>query len=100
MIAGVSNTTAQKIINLFKNHPKINTLFVFGSRASNKYKNGSDIDLAIDGKEITGHDIIDLYKQVDDLYTPYKFDIISLQCLTNKTLYQRIISNGVVLFNK
>ncbi|WP_206528164.1 nucleotidyltransferase domain-containing protein [Marinitoga sp. 38H-ov] len=50
---GLKEEHLKIIIDYIKTIPEIEEVFIFGSRAMGNYKKGSDIDLAIKGKEIT-----------------------------------------------
>lgn len=52
-ISGISPTANQKLLELLKIFPEINKVILFGSRALNTQKEGSDIDLALFGNNIS-----------------------------------------------
>lgn len=76
------------IKNIFKNY-KIDNIIIFGSRAKGTYKNGSDIDLAILNK-INNNDLQNIYYEIDELNSPYKFDILIFDNITNEDLKDHI----------
>ncbi len=46
----LDNCTTEKILNIFKEFDKVEKVILFGSRAKGNAKIGSDIDLALVGK--------------------------------------------------
>ena len=49
---GLSDQVITKIIDVFTKFPEVKEVILYGSRAKGNYKRGSDIDLAIKGKNI------------------------------------------------
>lgn len=70
----------------------ISTSIIFGSRAENTYKNGSDIDIAIlgDEKKIS-------YLLNEESSLPYFFDVINLEKIKNKNLKEHINRIGIAI---
>ncbi|WP_229239703.1 nucleotidyltransferase domain-containing protein [Echinicola soli] len=81
---GLTDAEPDAINAVFKRHPKILCAVLFGSRAKGDYKNGSDIDIALKGKELT-LDILDIPIELEDLMIPYKFDIVGYNRIGEKT---------------
>ncbi len=46
---GLPKETIEQICCVLKNHPQVETVLLYGSRAKGNYKNGSDIDLTFTG---------------------------------------------------
>lgn len=59
-------------------------LYVFGSRAKNKARKYSDIDLAIDSQELTPQIKTKLEFTFENSTLPYEVDIINLNDIDNK----------------
>ena len=59
-------------------------LYVFGSRAKNRAKKYSDIDLAIDSQELTPQIKTKLEFTFENSTLPYEVDIINLNDIDNK----------------
>ena len=49
---GLNDNTIEAIQKVFETNSKIDKAIVFGSRAKGNYKEGSDIDLAVKGRNI------------------------------------------------
>ena len=95
---GLPERVIELLRSYFKSHPQITKVFVFGSRAMDKQSVGSDVDLAIitkADKDISGTVKADL----DELSTPYMFDVIDYRKITNPSLSEHIDRVGKVLFS-
>ena len=49
---GLKQTTIDKINSVFEKYPDVEQVIIYGSRAKGNYRNGSDIDITLKGKEI------------------------------------------------
>ncbi|GAE29520.1 nucleotidyltransferase family protein [Alkalihalobacillus hemicellulosilyticus] len=72
---------------------------IFGSRAMGNYKKGSDIDLAIKGKEITSETLYKLSDLLNEEYPlPYFFDVLHYEAITNENIKAHIDKEGKVIY--
>ena len=94
-ILGIDDSIEQDIISIaIKND--IKKLILFGSRARGDFKRTSDIDLAVEGGNISAFAV-----QVDeDVSTLFEFDIINLDGRVQKELLESIRREGVLLYEK
>jgi len=97
---GLQDSDVADILSIFQKNERINKIILFGSRAKGTYEMGSDIDLAISGSELKTNDILDLSNELEELDLPYKFDLIILERIKEKSLLEHICRVGVVLFDK
>jgi len=94
---GVSNYIWQQILQVCFKFPQVKQVILYGSRANNTYREGSDIDLAIDAPKMTEREFSLLWNAIDDLPIIFSFDIVHLQRLENEELIKAIKKNGVSL---
>jgi len=87
-----------KIVELIKKNNQILEVILFGSRAKGSFHEGSDVDLAIKGNNITLNDILDLANDLDNLNLPYKFDLVCYDKIKEKELIDHINRVGITLF--
>jgi len=74
---------------------EIEKVIVFGSRAMGNYKNGSDVDLAIVGKNIDRQIVIKFSSLLnEELPLPYFFDIVDYTHLDDISLKEHIDKEG------
>lgn len=59
---GLSPTTLDKLNSIFVQHPAIDSVLIYGSRAKGNYRPGSDIDLTIKGNEISFIEFMSIVK--------------------------------------
>lgn len=95
---GLPVRTIEEITAYFKTKPEIELVKIFGSRAKGTYRTGSDIDFAVwtDKQDsflrITG--------ELDDLPTPYKFDVIDYKNLSHEGMKNSIDRDGIVFYKR
>jgi predicted nucleotidyltransferase len=73
----------------------IGEVVLFGSRAMGNHKPGSDVDLAIKGKNVS-MELSSLLNE--ELPLPHHFDVVHYGSLESESLIQHIDEQGVVLF--
>ncbi len=72
---GLDQTTIDKINSVFIKYPEIEGVIIYGSRAKGNYREGSDIDITLKGENVTDKSRSTVWLDIDDLNTPYLFDI-------------------------
>lgn len=91
---GLPEKTFSLIKNFLSQFEEIKEIKIFGSRAKGNFKNGSDIDIALFGEKITDKLIRHISFELDELPTPYKFDVIDYKTIDNKNLKLEIDKYG------
>lgn len=95
---GLPERTINELIEYFKSKPEIEQVKIFGSRAKGNYRNGSDIDFAIWTDE---HEYFSRFSgELDELPTPYMFDVIDYKTLSHEGMKNSIDRDGVVFYKK
>ena len=97
---GLQDSDVSDIIGVITRNDKINRVILFGSRAKGTYHPGSDIDIALSGNGLNTHDIIDLTNELEELYLPYKFDLLILERIKEDELLDHISRVGKVLYER
>ncbi len=98
--SGLSDSIVGKLCRAFDNCQNLDTVILYGSRALGTYKTGSDIDLTFIGKQLSFSDVLKLEAELDDLLTPYSFDLSVFHELDNPKLIEHINRVGVVFYEK
>lgn len=89
----------QKLTEIFAHVDDIEEVILYGSRAKENAKEGSDIDLAIKGlKDLQG--IRKLEIQIDNLELPWEFDLTNYSSISNIELINHIDRVGVSIYQK
>lgn len=96
---GLDRDTIDLIKKLFQTFEKVEKVKIFGSRAKGNFKNSSDIDFALYG-EINEKLILHIASELDELPTPYKFDIVNYNDIDNENLKQSIDEFGKIFYIK
>lgn len=97
---GLSNTVISDIRSVFRKHTNIEKVLIFGSRAKGTYSEGSDIDLAAIGNDISFDQLMDINIQIEDLGLLYKVDVIDYNKNINTPIGEHIIRVGLPFYNK
>jgi len=95
----LSDKVITKIIQVFTQFPQIEEAILYGSRAKGNYKKGSDIDLVIEGNNITISCLAKIKNAIDDLLLPYTVDLSIFDTIDNPSLIDHINRIGIVLYN-
>jgi predicted nucleotidyltransferase len=97
---GLKPRTIQAIQGVFARHPQVEKAILYGSRAKGNYRPGSDIDLALEGKDLTLTLLFAIENELDDLLLPYKMDISILHKIENPDLIDHIRRVGIIFYQK
>ena len=97
---GLSNISASQISNVLASFPAIERAVLYGSRARGNYREGSDIDMTLEGPSLTFSDLCRVYNLLDDLMLPYHFDLSIKKYITNEALLRSIDVDGCIFFER
>ncbi len=73
-------------------------MIVYGSRALGNYNEGSDVDLALLGEDINQNTALRIQQKLEDLNTPYLFDVLAYNKLQDKSLKEHIDNIGTSIY--
>jgi predicted nucleotidyltransferase len=96
---GLEQKVIDLVLNYFTSKDKVLEVYIYGSRAMGKESKGSDIDFAIvtsSQDDLSGQVKLDL----EELPTPYIFDVCDLKYLTNPSLYDHIKRVGKLFYKR
>ena len=71
---GLTAQTIELIKDVFKKYSSIKSVMIYGSRAKDTFKKGSDIDLVI-MNDISERDLNNIVFELEELMIPYKIDL-------------------------
>ena len=97
---GLSETTVEKICNVFTGFPEIEKAVVYGSRAKGNFKTGSDIDLTLYGVSLSGDLRSTIACALDDLLLPYTIDLSVFDMLNHAELKEHIERVGILFYER
>lgn len=99
-MCGLKDIHIKKIQSVFANHVNIEKALLYGSRAKGNYRIGSDIDLALLGKNLNLSELLKIENEIDDLLLPYKTDLSIFHKIENHELVDHINRVGQVFYKK
>ena len=97
---GILEKDMSDIISILIANPKTEKVVLFGSRAKENFEPGSDIDIGWMGKSLDLKDVIKAGSLYDELFLPYKLDLVIYDLIKEKALLDHIDRVGVVLFQR
>ncbi len=98
---GLKTRSFQLLINAIEARPEIRRAIIFGSRAMGNAKHGSDIDLAIEGPQVTEWTAEELSRELNErLPIPYYTDVVVYHSGTHDHLHAHIDTEGEELFRR
>ncbi|MDT3698010.1 MAG: nucleotidyltransferase domain-containing protein [Thermincola sp.] len=98
---GITEKSFRMLMETFTHYPQVEEVIIFGSRAKGNYKKGSDIDLAIKGKECTESLALTLGSYINEkLPIPYMVDVLDYRSLKNQDLRRHIDRVGIKFYSR
>jgi predicted nucleotidyltransferase len=97
---GLDSATIHKINAVFAKYPEIEAVIIYGSRAKGNYREGSDIDITLKGENVSDKTRSNVWLDIDNLNTPYLFDISVFKGLDSQSLIEHIQRVGQILYKK
>ena len=95
---GLSDTVIDELQEVFRRHPNIQKVLIFGSRAKGNYREGSDIDLAAIGYNLNYNLLLAILTEIDDLELLYSVDLLDYQKTLNTPIGEHIDRVGQVFY--
>jgi predicted nucleotidyltransferase len=97
---GLSLSTIQRIQCVLRHYPQVEKAILYGSRAKGNYKNGSDIDLALHGSDLSLNVIYKILDDIDELLLPYTIDLSILKDIRDADVIEHIQRVGVTFYER
>lgn len=95
MLFGLPDIEVKKLQQVFENDKRVSQVWLYGSRATGKQKAASDIDLCIEGAQLSLADLHSFEVRIDDLFLPWKVDLSLKHQIDNPALIQHIENVGI-----
>lgn len=98
---GLERSDIDAIVEILRRHREIEKALIFGSRAKGSFKNGSDVDIALEGNAVTDGIASHVGSLLnDETMMPYKFDVLNFNTITNPDLVDHIHRVGIVFYER
>jgi uncharacterized protein len=96
---GLSPDEIERMRSVFRRVPAIGEVVLYGSRAKGTHRPGSDIDLALVGLDdpLQAEAVAE---ELDELPTPYRFDVKAYGSIADGPLREHIARVGVSLYRR
>ncbi|MCU7491014.1 MAG: nucleotidyltransferase domain-containing protein [Ignavibacteria bacterium] len=82
----------------FARYTSVKKAILYGSRAKGNFKNGSDIDLTLEGDELELDTLLKILNELDELDLPYKIDLSIYSAISNNDLLEHINRVGITFY--
>ena len=97
---GLDADDRKAILSILAAHPEVESALVYGSRARGNFKQGSDIDMVLTGKNLTDQVLLDVCAEFRDSNVPYMVDIIAEHDIQDENLKREIEVTGQVFYRQ
>ena len=97
---GLSDKEFAEMKAIFGQCKNLERVILYGSRAKGNYKKFSDVDITLEGDNLT---LADLFRIQDLLYEsdlPYMFDVSIFSKISNPDLTDHIRRKGIVIWER
>ena len=96
---GLKASDLDVIREVLERFPDVVSAWVYGSRALGTQKSGSDVDIALKGKDITRNTVTRISALLnEESPLPYHFDITSYHAINKPQLKEHIDRFGMLLY--
>lgn len=98
---GLSRRDLELIRSAAESQPAIERLVLFGSRAKGTHRQGSDVDLVLQGNAVTEATVSAVADRLnEELPLPYFFDVLNDNTLSDDALREHIDRVGITIYEK
>lgn len=74
-IPGLSPAASEALLGTLRSCPRVEEVWLYGSRAMGSHRPGSDVDLTLVGHQLSHPDRLDLMEAIDALMLPWSVDL-------------------------
>lgn len=96
---GLPERVIQQICDVFRQYKDVKRVIIYGSRAMGRERLGSDIDLCIEGTELSLSQLLAIENQLDDLLLPWMIDLSLKHLIDNPDVLKHIDTVGVEFYS-
>ncbi|AQG82225.1 nucleotidyltransferase family protein [Spirosoma montaniterrae] len=101
MTFGLRDSDIVYMTNLFRQHPDVEQVWVYGSRAKGTNRPGSDVDLALIGPDVERETVSHIHFVLEeDSPMPFFFDVLHWDTLTNEKVKNEIQQTAKLLYQR
>lgn len=100
MAFGLTEKQITQIKDELKAYPEIEKVLLFGSRAKGTEREGSDMDLALIGENISHKIHLNLKSALNNLELPFTFDTVTYSSIKELALKDHIDRVGITFYKR
>ena len=97
---GFETDDMETILSVFVSRPEIESVILYGSRATGRFRPGSDVDMFLTGKKLTDRIVLDVQTELRDSNIPYMCDVVAENEISDENLKQEIKKTGKVFYQQ
>lgn len=97
---GLEEGTLTEIHRVLAQYPAVERAVLYGSRAKGGHRPGSDVDLALAGRELDRSTVSRVADDFEDGPLPYRFDLSILEETQSAALLDHISRVGLVFYQR
>ena len=98
LIPGLTASHSQAILQRLAQHPAVEAVVLYGSRALGRHRPGSDIDLCLQAPGMRLGELLVLGAALDDLLLPWPIDLQLQHLIQHQPLLDHIDRAGITLW--
>lgn len=95
---GLKSSVVNNMRAILTRYPQVSMATLYGSRAKGNFKPGSDIDICLDGSELTFRTMLSIANALNALELPQKIDLILRNLVDNPEFLSEIDRTGTVFY--
>ena len=100
MTDGLEDAHRAAIVDVLAANERVERAVLFGSRATETFTDGSDVDIALFGEELTIADRARLAEAMEELTVPHRVDVLLYDGIDNETLRKHIRRDGIEWYGR
>ena len=97
---GLTSQELDSILNVFEKTPNVEKAVLFGSRAKGNFRLGSDVDIAVLGKDLNFEEFLTLIINLEELDLLQVIDLIKYESIEDNKVIEHIKRFGKVLYER
>lgn len=96
---GLSDIVINELRDVFRKYGNIEKVLIFGSRSKGNFREGSDIDLAAVGTDITPQQLFEISLDIENLDLLYQVDLLNYNTHKDTPIGRHIDRVGQVFYS-
>lgn len=87
---GIAPSSLARLLHVFETTPRLEAVWLFGSRATGAHRPESDVDIAVDAPDMSSAEEAALWQRVEDLGLLYRVDLVRREHINSEAFKQQI----------